>query len=266
MIYIFNYNLKKILYILIFIVIVSILFTVSTQAASDINNSFGIAHYLPISDKNVADGSIVSISKSNFALSKVEYDPMMVGVVSKSPAVVINIDSINEYPVISDGHAYVRVSTVNGNIKQGDLITSSSNAGVGMKATKSGYVIGTASQDFTSSNTKEVGMIDVIINIHYFNFESKISTGLLNVLNLTAIATYEQPTVVFRYFLAGILILLSFAIGLFSFGRIANAGIEALGRNPMAGRMIQVGIIFNVLITLAIIMSGVLIAYFVLRL
>jgi hypothetical protein len=85
-------------------------------------------------------------------------------------------------------------------------------------------------------------------------------------LNLTAVATTEEPTVVFKYFLAGMILLLSFVIGFFSFGRIANTGIEALGRNPLAAKIIQLGIMLNVLITVAIIGSGLVMAYFVLRL
>ncbi|HRN96392.1 MAG TPA: hypothetical protein PLD54_03025, partial [Candidatus Levybacteria bacterium] len=76
----------------------------------------------------------------------------------------------------------------------------------------------------------------------------------------------EEPTTVFKYFLAGLIMVLAFVIGFFSFGRIANTGIEALGRNPLASRMIQLGIMLNVLITVAIIASGLVMAYFVIRL
>ena len=243
-----------------------LIFPSTSHAQSASETSFGVAHFVPIADKDVKDGSIVSISKNAYIVSKTEYDTMVIGVVAQNPAVVINIDVINKYPVISEGHAFVRVSTVNGPIKKGDLITSSSVTGVAMKATRSGYVIGSAFEDFTSKNTKEIGKIDVVLSIHYFSAESRVSTSLMNILNLTAIATYEQPTVVFRYFLAGLLILIAFVLGLFSFGRIANTGIEALGRNPMASRMIQLGILLNVLITISIIAAGLAIAYFVLRL
>jgi F0F1-type ATP synthase membrane subunit c/vacuolar-type H+-ATPase subunit K len=61
-------------------------------------------------------------------------------------------------------------------------------------------------------------------------------------------------------------VILSFILGFISFGRIANTGVEALGRNPLAGKMIQFGIFLNVLITISIVIAGFALAYFVLRL
>src|SRR3989338_6750630 len=46
---------------------------------------------------------------------------------------------------------------------------------------------------------------------------------------------------------------------------VSTGTVGALGRNPLAGRMIQLGIIFNVGITIAIIGAGILIAFFIIR-
>ena len=46
-------------------------------------------------------------------------------------------------------------------------------------------------------------------------------------------------------------------------GILVGKGLEAIGRNPLAGRMIQVGMIINVLITALIMAAGLGVAYFV---
>lgn len=233
--------------------------------------SLGIANYFQIPDKNVKDGSIVSSSLKGYYLSNVPYDSAMVGVVTTNPAVAINLEESKQaYPVISSGNVQVLVSSINGDIKKDDPITSSQVAGVGMKASKTGFAIGTALDGYSSKNTKAVGKINISMNLHY-SF-AKLSDGqgaranLRDIANLSMLATYESPIAVFKYVVAAVVILLSFVLGFLSFGRVARSGIEALGRNPLAGRMIQFGIFLNVLITIAIIISGIAIAYFVLRL
>ena len=229
------------------------------------DTSFGVANYLPVAG-DAKDGSIIVSTNGKYEVSKREYDSQMIGVVSKNAAVVFEVEGGNSIPVVGNGNVYILVSTANGPIKKGELITTSQKPGIGMKAVKSGYVLGSALEDFTSTNTNEVKAINVALNIRYNSFKTQASQSLFDILNLTAIATTEEPTTVFKYFLSGMILILSFVIGFFSFGRIANTGIEALGRNPLAGRMIQLGIMLNVLITIAIIASGVVMAYFVLRL
>lgn len=247
-------------------------------------SALGIANYLEIKGDNVGDGSIVSFLGKEYVLSSVPYDQSVVGVVTTAPAVsLFQEDMEGTFPVIPAGNAIVNVSTINGPIKKGDLVTASSIAGTGMAACvrkdwlalnknnkgecKSGFVIGTAQEDFTSNDPKQIGKIHVTLNFHY-NYTTKdaLKGKLIDVMNLSSIAATEQPSVVFRYVAAGIVVILSFAIGFLSFGRIAKNGIEALGRNPLAGRIIQLGIFFNVVITITIILTGVLMGYLIIRL
>ncbi len=261
--------MKKFLPKLIFVtgfISLAFVFLVTSSFAQTFDTSFGVANYLPIVENDVKDGAIIVSKNGRYELSKQEYDSQMIGVVSQNAAIVFEVEGGDQVPVVANGNAYVLVSTKNGPIKRGDLITTSQQPGIGMKAAKSGYILGSALEDFTSTNTNEVKKINIALNIRYNSFKTQASQSLLDILNLTAIATTEEPTTVFKYFLAGMILLLSFVIGFFSFGRIANTGIEALGRNPLAGRMIQLGIMLNVLITVAIIASGVVMAYFVLRL
>lgn len=229
--------------------------------------SLGIANYLPLPG-NVADGSIVSFSPSGYKVTNTEYDPSIIGIVTLNPGLEIKRESSGSarlYPVTSSGVAIMSVSAVNGAIKEGDNITSSKKPGVGMKATKSGYVLGIAQDSFNSANPDEVGKIAVSLNIQYGYVKALGSPSVFEIFDFSKVA-YEQPSVILKYFIAALTVLLSCLLGFVSFARIAKTGIEALGRNPLAGRMIQIGIFLNVLITLSIIAVGFAMAYFVLRL
>jgi F0F1-type ATP synthase membrane subunit c/vacuolar-type H+-ATPase subunit K len=75
---------------------------------------------------------------------------------------------------------------------------------------------------------------------------------------------FESPLAALRYVIAGILVVGSFIFGILHFGRIAKSGVEALGRNPLAAKTIQFGIIMNVMIAIVIMLVGLGIAYIVL--
>lgn len=242
--------------------------TVPVNAQKKDNISLGIANYVQIKGSDIKNGDIISSAQTGYVLSKTPYDPLVIGVVSTNPAVSLNIEGSEKdtYPVVSAGNVLVNVTSQNGNIKAGDLITSSTIPGVGMKAKETGYVIGRALDDFSDANKAEVGSINVALNLHYSYSSSNTPTSLKDLFSLSVLATYESPSAVFKYVVAGIVIMLSFILGVVSFGRVANTGVEALGRNPLAGKMIQFGIVLNVLITLSIIVAGFGMAYLIIRL
>ena len=232
------------------------------------NISLGIANSVPIEDKDVKNGDIIASTEKGYFLSRVPYDPLVIGVVSTKPAVSLNLETENKsaYPIVTTGNVKVNVSSINGDIKEGDFISSSSIPGAGMKARQTGYVIGRALESYASKDKKAVGSINIALNLHYSYSSEKTGESLKDILNLSVLATYESPSAVFKYVVAGIVILISFVLGIVSFGRVANTGVEALGRNPLAGKMIQLGIVMNVLITISIIAAGFGIAFLIIRL
>lgn len=226
--------------------------------------SLGIANYFEIIGGDISDGDIVSLGDEGYLLSDKTYDPRVIGIVAENPAVSISLEgrSENSYPVVSSGNVRIKVSTVNGEIKEGDLLTTSEIGGVAMKAINSGYIVGTALEAFNEGEDV-VGKINVALNLHYSYTTAELKTSLFDILQLSALATYENPLTVFRYFIAGLVVISSIIIGFLSFGRIASLGLEALGRNPLASSRIQLGIIINTVITIVIIIAGVSIAYFI---
>lgn len=229
--------------------------------------ALGVSVQLSISDEDVKNGDIISFTNEGYKRARKEYDQNVVGIVTENPAVLIDFDIEGQsYAVANSGSAIVNVSNKNGEIKKGDLITSSENPGVAMKATRSGFVLGNALEDFSSTNPDEVGQIAVNLNIHFFySTKQALNQSLTDILNLSALAFTEQPSAVFKYVIAGLVLLLSIVFAFFSFARIAKNGIEALGRNPLAGKLIQFGIVFNVVITIAIIAAGSVIAFVIVR-
>lgn len=253
--------------ITVVVVFLSFLHMTSLPAYSQITDkSLGVAQYVPLAEENVEDGSIITFSENKYTKSRFKYDPDVIGVLTRNPAVVFKIEGFGDNPILTEGNAYVRVSGAGGPIKRGDQISASDIPGVGMKADQSGFVIGAALEDYAPSNPSDVKPIYVALNMHYLIKAPKAARGFFEALQLTAFATYEAPTQVFRYFLAGMVVIVSMVLAIFTFARVARNGIEALGRNPLAGRTIQLGILMNVVITVAIIFSGLAVAYLVLTL
>jgi len=69
---------------------------------------------------------------------------------------------------VSQGIAHVRYNLQNGPIQKGDHITVSSEPGVGMKATESGFTIGLALED--SDSAEKPGLIRVRVMVRYERF------------------------------------------------------------------------------------------------
>lgn len=248
--------------LLIAIFFVCIFIPTTFAQAPDLGTA--VATYVQISEGTVQNGNIISSAENGFKLSDVPYDSVMAGIVVENPAVSINtVGSDKTYPIVSTGQALVIVTTSNGEIQVGDPITSSETPGIGQKATNPGYVIGTAQEGYSESDPTKIGSILVTLNTKYAYPNPNNRPSIWDIFNITTQASYQQPSVFIKYAIAAVVIIISFAVGFLSFGRIASNGIAALGRNPLASRTIQVGIVFNVLITLAIIFAGLALAYLI---
>jgi F0F1-type ATP synthase membrane subunit c/vacuolar-type H+-ATPase subunit K len=220
-----------------------------------------------VKDKNIKDGSILTATEKGAALSTLAYDPHVIGVVSRDAAIVLSTKATeNGVPVISIGTIYLLVSSKDGAIKKGDILTTSTIPGVGVKAAKSGYVLGTALEDYSSSDANQTGKIAVDLDLHYFNSKPTFAGTLSDIFKIAILPTKEAPTPLFKYIAAAAVVIASFVLGFMTFGRTAAKGVEALGRNPAASKIIHLGIIFNVGIVVVIVLSGLTVAFLILRL
>ena len=222
----------------------------------------GMAQTVEISDKT-AIGSIIISGKSGYELARREYDTAIFGVVTATPGVAIEDIPIGKLKyVVFEDHSRVLVSNSNGNIQKNDFITSSKTPGVGMIATVNGFILGTALEPYTSNKP---GTILVNINPHYnSSFTTAVSRNIFEILRNARSSAALSPLEALRYLIAALVVIISFILGFSYFGRVAQKGVEAVGRNPLAGRFIELSVLLNVLLTALIIIVGLGIAYLIL--
>lgn len=251
--------------IVIATLIVILGFCAGSKAAWANNISAGVAISLSIADKNAKDGSIISSTPKGYVLSTIAYDPAVYGVVSQNPSIFVeDIKSLNTKPVITSGKVSVRVSTINGPIKTNDFITTSTIPGVGQKANLNGFILGTSLEDYTNADPKKIGIILVSVNPRYNARFIALRTNLIQLLKGATVAYVLSPLASLRYLIAAVISAAAFILGFIYFGKVARSSVEALGRNPLAGRMIQLNTILNLMLTVLIIFVGLGIAYLIL--
>lgn len=235
--------------------------------ASGSDASLGVARLVQLKDKDVKDGNVVSSSEEGAVLSTLPYDGHVLGVVARDAAIVIQSSEVTEgISVVSNGQVYVLVSSLSGSIKKGNLLTTSTIPGVAVKAVKSGYVLGTALEDYDDSDPQKTDKIVVELDLHYFNSKPTFPGSLSDIFKIALLPTKEGPSPIFKYIIAALVVLGSFVFGFLTFGRTAAKGVEALGRNPAAKSIIYLGIIFNVSIVIVIVLVGLAVAFLILRL
>lgn len=118
--------------------------------------------------KDFAHGDIIHsnnglLMEASFDKSAGAYDILIAGVFQKTENGAVADPRIGRNPFVKEGVCQVKFNSEGGVIKKGDLVTSSSQPGVAMKAAKSGMVLGVALED---SNGAE-GLIKIRVLIQY---------------------------------------------------------------------------------------------------
>lgn len=139
-----------------FILLYSFAFCQNIDAQTKIDTTFTFSNGEIISSSNC------KISGEYYLCNK-SYDLNIIGTYFFVDSIKVN-PRLNEFPLKTSGVTYVKFNSENGEIKQGDPITSSSIPGVGMKATEKGIILGVALED---AKGKE-GLIMIRILIQYF--------------------------------------------------------------------------------------------------
>jgi F0F1-type ATP synthase membrane subunit c/vacuolar-type H+-ATPase subunit K len=230
--------------------------------------SYGVSMLVPLDNGVGKDGDVVTYKDGKYSLSSTAYDGGLFGVISSKAVLSIVDTELSMDPtaklVVSAGDVPVSVSTMGGDIKKGDYVTSSSVAGVAQKATKGGYVLGWAMEDYTASSTSEIGTIYVSVNIRSTYEDANVRVNLVEALRSGSLAPFTTPIASLRYILAALIIGASFVIGFSSFGKMSGSSIEALGRNPLAKKAVRSVVIFNFFMTFIIMLVGLILAYLIL--
>lgn len=252
-----------------------LILSIATAAQAQEESSFTIATTYEVLEE-AQDGDLVSFStdKKGLILSRKAYDKRLFAVVITNPKIVYRT-SEGTSPMVRDGIAAVNASTINGEIAAGDYITSSPVPGKAQKATNSsGHILGIAISDLHEEDGEKtdhegqeisIGKVRVALAIGpvsptlFLLKSAGGAVGALDQIGNTLMQTFQEPgsgLLIMRYILAGMVVLLSTTVSFRNFGRNITQGMEALGRNPLARREIEMMIIFNiVLIAVASIVS-----------
>lgn len=224
----------------------------------------GIGISVSIADEGAELGHLVSFKGGEYRLSREAYDNELFGVIA-DPVASIEDTTLDDFLlVVSEGDAIVKVTSKNGKITKGDYLTSSEIPGVAQRADRPGMIVGVALEDYSSDSTEVVSEIFIHVDIRSQRFDENITVNLIEALRGGLEAPFLTPIASLRYILAAIVVAGSFMLAFFSFGRTSGKGVEALGRNPLAKRVIQGTIIFNFVLTIIILLVGLLLAYMIL--
>jgi hypothetical protein len=137
------------------------------------------SEYLPKdSNESIAWGALVCLGNDGYVHPCQNNADKVVGVASEFPTFTGGEDLGNGSITVGlSGVVNTQVSSANGDINPGDLITASSVPGIGVKATTAGKIIGRAVGSYSNSDTNAVGKILVLVNVGYHD-PSNIATHL----------------------------------------------------------------------------------------
>jgi len=247
--------------------------TAATQSAAAVAQSFQTA-----SNSQVVAGALVSLTEDNsIQPATADTAKQLVGVAAETPLLTLSgTGNDTEAQVVITGNTPVLVSDINGSIKTGDKITASPLAGIGMKATGDGNVIGVAQETFNASagvaqkvkdrsgieRTVHVGQVAVSVNVSYY--AAPTSQFLPPFLQKLANSVAGRPVSLVRALIACLLLILAIVIiATMLFGAIRSA-ITSIGRNPLASRAINRGLVQVIVASILILAFALLAVYLIL--
>lgn len=236
----------------VFLVISFLFIFASSVYAQQFPSLGGIAVNVEIADSSASAGDILVISKEGLKRANVPYDINIYGVVDEAPVLSVAPKTDNTKAVLTSGVTDVKVSAESGKIEIGDYITSSGKAGIGRKATESGYVLGKALGSY--EDTASDGKISVEVNIGYAEVGAS-GSGITKAI-ARAIGNPETFQNLLRYILAAIVIILTIIGGSFAFIKFMNTGLLSIGRNPLAKKTIISAMFMSGLVVVVISIVG----------
>lgn len=266
--------LKRIIAVIIFAIITILTTTLPVFAQK---SSFTVSTDFQIEGSDVRRGMIVTNDGNRITISSKEYDPNMFGVVTDKPAISLGQKDVDgqTYPVATSGKVPVLVSNVNGLIQKGDYITSSSERGIGMKVTEPGRVLGIALESMSAeSQTHDLIMVSLnyeTVSGDSFNNSSSENTEYsvhIDGNNIFTTNTGESIPILtlIKYISAGLIAVISFSGSIIYYIQISKKEVEALGRNPLASKIIHRNMFFHGLVMTVMCIGGLAMAYAVLQL
>jgi len=266
-------------YILLSTMILVLAIFLPLQATAQGNSA--ISQGFKTSDTDITAASLVGIEEGNtnaIELSANGKEDRLVGVVSNNPLIELS-DGGSGVQVVTSGLTMTLVSDINGDIANGDKITASPIEGVGMKATESSVIVGTAQGDLKSVETDErtittkdgkretvkIGLMPVQVSVAYFTVEEEESSqfvpGFLQNLANNVSGRNVSPVRVLVAALILLLVFISITVLIYS---AVRSSIISIGRNPLSESAVRKSLAEVGLTVFAVLLFSSLIIYLVL--
>jgi hypothetical protein len=240
------------------------------------------------SDDNLVRGSIVALNKEDSTkVETISSDQLerMFGVVVRSNDSALSLSEDNQGVfVATKGRFEILVTDINGEIKNGDLISLSSFPGIGMKADgRQKFVIATALQDFDVNNPDSVisktevkdtagqshnasiGRIiaDVEVKPNPLALENQNVPAFLASISSTIA---QKPVTAARIYAGLIVLLLTSTVSASLLYSVIRSAVISIGRNPLARKYVLKGVIQVIMISILIFVAGLFAVYLILKL
>lgn len=241
-----------------------------------------IAQGFQTTDSNIVEGALVSLkyeTPNTVELANPERAEHLIGVVGNKPLIELS-DGTNSVQVVTSGITGALVSDINGEIRAGDRIAPSPIEGVGMKATQTGVVVGTAQAELEPANTTErsitnkdgeqqvvkIGTIPVQVDTVFFAGSASGSSFVPSAIQELANNIAGREVSAVRVMVASlllVLLLVSVVVLLYS---SVKSSIISIGRNPLSENAVHKSLLQVGLTIVGLLAFTVIIIYLILTL
>lgn len=242
-----------------------------------------IAQGFQTTDSNVVEGALVSLkpdSPNSVELANSDRAEQLIGIVGNDPLIELS-NGASSVRVVTSGVTMALVSDINGRIQSGDKIAASPIEGVGMKATQTGVVVGTAQANFDDAKTSErsitdkegkqqtikIGLLPVQVDtVFYVGAGAAGSSFVPSALQDLAnnIAGREVSGV--RILVAALLLILLLVSVVALIYSSVRSSIISIGRNPLSENAVHKSLFQVGLTTIGLLAFTVILVYLILTL
>ena len=209
-----------------------------------------VATTLPVEGIDGQYGQVVvyEAEDERYRISRAPRELSLVGVTAERPTVVFTIDDAI-VPVVTSGVTPVQVDTSAGSIARGDVLTSSQQPGVAMRAQLADeQVFAVALESYDGSGVAMV-LADVSV-------ERARAAQMARRVQAEHDADEQQSTTLIRVIIASIVAFGALGFLLYSLRSIYRQGVISVGRNPRAKSSI---VLLSIGGTIAIILVSIII-------
>lgn len=248
----------------------------AAQGASSIAQGF------QTDETNIIEGALVSLkpgSPNTVELSNTDRIDQLIGVVGDNPLIELSNEN-NTIEVVTTGITMALISDINGAVETGDKITASPIAGIGMKATTNGVIVGTAQANLADANTSQrdiaakdgrtqtvnIGLIPVQVDTVFYAGTASGSSFVPSALQELAdnIAGHNVSPV--RVVIAALLLILLFVSVVVLLYSAVKSSIISIGRNPLSENAVHKSLLQVGLTILGLLAFTTLLVYLILTL